>query len=478
MRVLRIWAPIVLAVGVAAAGTSGCAQTQVYTTRPMPAPVAPQALSVEGAALRLGRVADVLGVAQTWDADQRAWVPLFVNRALSVGDRVRTEAGSRVEVQIGSLQVFVGPASEVEWPALDESRTLIRLAGGSMAVHVRQADWARTLELLTDEARMQPLGIGLFRIDRGVTVSTGSGGAPPSAASGAGPRSSATVLQGLLRVNHPGPRIDLRPGQRIEWASGQALPLVEAVVATSPDAFGVWLAGWQQAQSLTPPVTQEVPSEMTGVDGLERYGQWERHPEYGMVWSPAAVRPGWEPYQQGRWLWMPASGWVWWEDAPWGFAPYHYGAWTRWGSRWVWAPRLPRPRPPMAGHPLPRPPVSGAPAAPPVTLWPGARDPFEERSVRTPRWDRRPQVDGRDDRPGAGVVPPAPPTLPAPRSIPPGVTPPAAAVPSPGVRIDSPGAGRERPDRPDRPDRIDRGERPDRERPDRDRQERERKPAL
>ena len=26
------------------------------------------------------------------------------------------------------------------------------------------------------------------------------------------------------------------------------------------------------------------------------------------------------------------------DDAPWGFAPFHYGRWLWWGNRWHWAP--------------------------------------------------------------------------------------------------------------------------------------------
>src|SRR5437867_1713415 len=31
-------------------------------------------------------------------------------------------------------------------------------------------------------------------------------------------------------------------------------------------------------------------------------------------------------------------GWTWVDDAPWGFAPFHYGRWVWYRSRWCWAP--------------------------------------------------------------------------------------------------------------------------------------------
>ena len=35
---------------------------------------------------------------------------------------------------------------------------------------------------------------------------------------------------------------------------------------------------------------------------------------------------------------MQPWGWTWVDDAPWGFAPSHYGRWVRVGNRWAWSP--------------------------------------------------------------------------------------------------------------------------------------------
>ncbi|HYJ99778.1 MAG TPA: DUF6600 domain-containing protein, partial [Burkholderiaceae bacterium] len=62
------------------------------------------------------------------------------------------------------------------------------------------------------------------------------------------------------------------------------------------------------------------------------------HPEYGPVWAPTTVVAGWAPYRYGHWTWMSPWGWTWVDDAPWGFAPFHYGRWVVVGGRWCWAP--------------------------------------------------------------------------------------------------------------------------------------------
>jgi hypothetical protein len=81
-----------------------------------------------------------------------------------------------------------------------------------------------------------------------------------------------------------------------------------------------------------------ISPEMTGAEDLDRNGQWSSHPEYGAIWYPTTVVAGWAPYRHGHWAWVRPWGWTWVDDAPWGFAPFHYGRWVHWGGRWCWAP--------------------------------------------------------------------------------------------------------------------------------------------
>lgn len=53
----------------------------------------------------------------------------------------------------------------------------------------------------------------------------------------------------------------------------------------------------------------------------------------------------WAPYRVGHWNWISPWGWTWVDDAPWGFAPFHYGRWARIGPRWAWVPGRLAPRP-------------------------------------------------------------------------------------------------------------------------------------
>jgi hypothetical protein len=50
------------------------------------------------------------------------------------------------------------------------------------------------------------------------------------------------------------------------------------------------------------------------------------------------VAANWAPYHAGHWVWIDPWGWNWIDDAPWGFAPFHYGRWAYVGTRWGWVP--------------------------------------------------------------------------------------------------------------------------------------------
>jgi len=56
----------------------------------------------------------------------------------------------------------------------------------------------------------------------------------------------------------------------------------------------------------------QVPAEFQSA--LEPYGEWLRHPRWGMVWVPADRPPGWRPYTEGHWVYTDEWGWYWISD--------------------------------------------------------------------------------------------------------------------------------------------------------------------
>jgi hypothetical protein len=78
--------------------------------------------------------------------------------------------------------------------------------------------------------------------------------------------------------------------------------------------------------------------DIPGCADMDEYGRWDRDPSYGTVWYPSHVSRDWVPYRHGHWTHSRVWGWVWVEDSPWGFAPFHYGRWVHVHSRWAWVP--------------------------------------------------------------------------------------------------------------------------------------------
>ena len=276
---------------------------------------------------RVGRLADLQGRVHWYDHEQGQWADAERNRPLTTGDRLATAAGGRAELRVGSTVMRLGGATELEVLRLDDDRISVQLHSGSLALRIRSRELAGEVDVVTAEAQMQPLQSGHFRFDRiDDTTQVGS-------------------WRGDLRVEGRD-GLTVGGGQRVElWREGRALR--QAWNAMPADDFGDWVAR-DERRDERGASTQYVSPEMTGAEDLDRHGRWDRHPEYGAVWFPLEVRSGWAPYRHGRWAWVRPWGWTWVDEAPWGFAPFHYGRWLHWGGRWGWVPGAVVPRPVFA----------------------------------------------------------------------------------------------------------------------------------
>ncbi len=271
---------------------------------------------------RAGRLVDFQGTVWLFDVAQGRWEEGLRNRALTGGDRLSTGPDGRAEVRIGSTELRLGPRTELEFVDIGEDRLVWRLAMGSLAWRVRRHEIARETELRAASVRVRAEGPGHYRLDVGDDVVW------------------ASAWRGSLRVDSGDQLVRVGPGRRAEFMRPGSGP-GNAVTWSVPerDAFSDWVARdeWRDDE-LAAARAGYVSPEMTGAEDLDRHGRWERHPEYGVVWTPLVVAAGWEPFRHGRWVWHARWGWTWVDAAPWGFAPFHYGRWARWGGRWCWVP--------------------------------------------------------------------------------------------------------------------------------------------
>lgn len=267
---------------------------------------------------RVGRLGEVQGTVWLYDDYDGEWVQARRNRPVTEGDRVSTERGARAEIQIGSATLRLDGATDIEFPELNDERVRVRLHGGSVALRTR-GESSRDFSILTQEGRFEPTRGGRYRVDR---KDDGSW---------------AAALSGRMYFEAPDSALEISAGQRAElWLEGGVTHYAWA--AMPDDRFGDWVARQDREDDRDHERRRYVSPEMTGSEDLDRYGRWDRHPDYGAIWYPTTVIVGWAPYRYGHWAYIQPWGWTWVDDAPWGFAPFHYGRWVHWGGRWGWCP--------------------------------------------------------------------------------------------------------------------------------------------
>jgi hypothetical protein len=270
---------------------------------------------------RVGRLAEATGAVWLFSPSTGEWVTAPLNRPITTADRLSTDPGARAVLRIGSTVLRLDGASELEFVTVDDDRIRVQLHAGSVALRVRNPEKISEIELLSAEGRFALQRAGRYRMDRAdaatsVTVWSGQGIFEG--------RGSAQTLFARQRGDF---WLDPRLGPNLQYS------LVDPML----DAFSGWVAS-RDLQDDRLASARYVSPEMTGVEDLDLHGRWEETADYGAVWVPRGVPPGWAPYRFGRWAWVSPWGWTWIDDAPWGFAPFHYGRWVWYRDAWGWTP--------------------------------------------------------------------------------------------------------------------------------------------
>jgi hypothetical protein len=254
-------------------------------------------------------------------AGDTEWADAVLNRPLTRGDRLWTDRGSRAEVHLGSAAVHVDGETFLDFTALDDQVFQASLNEGTVNARVRELAAGENFELDTPQLAFRAAQPGDYRIDVDPTRGT----------------TRVTVRSGIALVyGASGQAQQLQAGQQVAFA-GRNLERVEVQAARGEDSFDRWAAdrNRMEDQSIA---ARYVPRDVVGYQQLDAYGSWAQDPSYGPVWFPRVTVADWAPYRYGHWEWIAPWGWTWIDDAPWGFAPFHYGRWAIIGSRWCWVP--------------------------------------------------------------------------------------------------------------------------------------------
>ncbi|HEY8368477.1 MAG TPA: FecR family protein [Thermodesulfobacteriota bacterium] len=262
------------------------------------------------------RLAVAVGPVEYLGPETDAYQPAPVNLALQPGDRLRTGAEARAEVQFeGGAVVRLGADSEAEILAVGRSPVVRLLEGRAHGRGPRVPN-----ESLTLEAGLRIVGAAdgsAFRVTRRADE----------------PRAEVAATTGTIAVETEGERVELARGSQL--AAGERTRPSAAVLVR--DDFDRWNAE-RDAVLARAAVGSYAPSHLPGLGDLDASGSWVRTEEYGYAWRPH-VAVGWRPFTRGRWIYRPYYGWVWLAAEPWGYTTYYYGRWVPSGLYgWIWIP--------------------------------------------------------------------------------------------------------------------------------------------
>jgi hypothetical protein len=265
---------------------------------------------------RAGRISLVQGQVSISGEVGTASEAALLNWPVTSNNQISTARDARAEIRVGSTSVRLDGDSALDIELLDDDLLKLRLHYGSVSVRVRNGELARGFELTTPQGRVRLQDPSTFRVDADRRPDT----------------TLVNVFDGAVLVEGGGASLTVRSGRRAELQNDE----LHTGLAVR-DGFDDWAALRDQRDDRVNS-TRYVSQETTGYEDLDQYGSWTSNNEYGAIWTPRTVGVNWAPYRDGRWAWVAPWGWTWVDNAPWGYAPFHYGRWVMVGHRWCWAP--------------------------------------------------------------------------------------------------------------------------------------------
>jgi len=269
---------------------------------------------------RVARLSLAQGKVSFQPSGETDWSEASVNRPVTAGDRLFTDQGARAELEVGPFAVHLSQSTDVTLANLNDQLMQLGVGQGSLRVTVYEMPSDNSVEIDTPNGALILQAAGSYRVD---TAADGNS-------------TEVTVNAGTLQISAGDLSQTLQSGQAVRLTGTG--PVAASNLSVPPaDDFDKWCASRDQRVETSASV-QSVGPAVPGSEDLDTYGQWTNEPDYGAVWVPANVPPGWVPYRYGHWVFIEPWGWTWVEDEPWGYAPFHYGRWAQIGPVWAWVP--------------------------------------------------------------------------------------------------------------------------------------------
>ena len=269
---------------------------------------------------RAARLSYVHGTTSFSPAGETEWVDTVVNRPFVSGDRLWTDKDGRAELEVGGSALRLDANTSFELVNLDDHTTQVQVTQGTLDVSLRHFSKGQNYEVDTPTTAVTLAQAGQYRIEVDAD----------------GQHTTVAVIHGSAEALGDNANYPLQAGDRIRFHD-MNLSDAEQLGAPAPDEFDRFSAE-RDTRAERSASLQYVGSDVVGASDLDEYGSWSAQADYGHVWYPSHVESNWAPYSDGHWIWQDPWGWTWVDNAPWGFAPSHYGRWISVDNRWGWVP--------------------------------------------------------------------------------------------------------------------------------------------
>jgi hypothetical protein len=266
---------------------------------------------------RVGRIAVVAGTVSFHPSPDEQWTPAQANIPVAQSTAIWADSDGGATIEIGDSRIQLDHNTELDVVQLDDDNVVLSVPQGRVDIAVHNKPDTERYDVQTARGDVDLLADGTYRVFAGTDSDPTRIAGFNGSAELAGTTSEISIAANQEIVAQPGPQV------------------AYSVSTPVQDDFDRRFLGEIQTVYARPPVPSYVPP-MPGVSVLGEYGAWQEHPQYGHVWFPTQVEAGWAPYRHGHWGYVAPWGYTWIDDAPWGFAPFHYGRWVEVGGRWGW----------------------------------------------------------------------------------------------------------------------------------------------